>query len=175
MMGNRTKIKTYWSGNKRIISDIFWCLCLAILVPVANKFIAEKKVAPSSHTNITMDSNSCAKNSLSGKSILDPQTPTEAACDDFFALLGAVLANFFLFFFWSWNREHVKCRLARVVIHIFCWTFFLLYIGLTGMVLYVGPNFFSGYIGWGLLFFTTVPIFFIAKKYLKLMKSENLQ
>lgn len=34
-------------------------------------------------------------------------------------LLAKVIVFFFTFFFWSWKRDHVKCRFARTIIHTF--------------------------------------------------------
>ena len=70
--------KKYWSGSTRLTSDLFWCLALALITPIA-----------------------------AGYPI--PVTP--------YYLPHSMEGYFFIFFFWSWNENHLKNKFARIAVH----------------------------------------------------------
>lgn len=76
--------KKYWPGNKRMISDIFWCLLMAVF------FFKQDFLFTGMFTGVFMG----------------------------LKLVATFLSRYFLFFFWSWNKEHLKDRAARNFIHI---------------------------------------------------------
>lgn len=81
-------IKKYWSGNKRLVSDLFWsCIINLFLVLIE---------------------------SGEGSDVLSPEDQLE----HIFRFIGGVIGVFFLFFFWSWNKHHIKSRFAKYAIHI---------------------------------------------------------
>jgi len=148
----------YWNGNKRLISDIFWCCLIFFLL----KFIAVgmtpfiEMTYKNPHGNILgfiretyLSHNIMHLESLPGK-ILE--------------LVSGAIEIFFLIFFWSWNRDHIKCGLAKNVVTVFFWFFAIcgLIMLIIGMYNDADPNLvLFGYYG------------LIAKKYFKLMGKKE--
>ena len=90
------------------------------------------------------------------------------------AFLGRAVAFFFMFFFWSWNREHLKCRLARVMIHILC--FYIMVVNLFCLcpLIYFGLSTLTTH-GWYLLGQSIVWGSLVAIKYKKIMWPKHPQ
>jgi hypothetical protein len=131
---NMSKIVKYWSGNKRLISDILWSVVITIFLNVIR----------------------------GGYQILPPEDQLEYVA----RFLGGVVGIFFLFFFWSWNRHHIKCRIAKFAVHT-CFGFLVL--GLV-VVLISGVLF---QMGWVPLLFTLAYNGLVVRKYFKLMWAKK--
>ncbi len=99
------KKREYWSGNKRILSDVFWSFCLSLLLTWSSK---------------------------SGYS---------DGLDCFIGIFSRTIGCFFLFFFWSWNKGHLKQGAARITVHLFAGFFFLAFTSMTLFFLYYSPTF----------------------------------
>ena len=103
-----TLSKIYWSGNRRIISDLLWCCVIALSL-------------------------GCYDRIEHGKS---PFTilPSEL-WSVLFSFLEGVLDIFFFFFFWSWNDHHIKSPQAKYVVRglFYCLMFCLIKPFLTGV------------------------------------------
>ncbi len=81
----------------------------------------------------------------------------------------SVLSVFFLFFFWSWNKEHCKSRCARWGIHIICGTFFLVLLFYLGILARFPLATLSSELGWVLLIFFSTPLVLVGLKYKSLI------
>jgi hypothetical protein len=101
-------IRTYWSGNKRLISDLLWCFVITLSIGCFDRF-------------------------ENGK---NPFTlmPTEI-WDVLLVFLERVLDVFFFFFFWSWKDHHIQSRRVKYVIKglFYCLMFSLIKPFLTGV------------------------------------------
>src|SRR5207247_1295207 len=97
-------IKTYWPGKVRIIADIFWCLCITLL-------IAATKKETSNHVSLLPTSQQIQQynQDFMGEDYTTCRNLMEAIVDKTIPFFGSILCCFFMFFFWSWNSEHVKC------------------------------------------------------------------
>ncbi|HUD02213.1 MAG TPA: hypothetical protein VMR37_07780 [Rhabdochlamydiaceae bacterium] len=105
-------IRTYWSGNRRIISDLLWCCVIALSLGCYDRLEHEKNpftILPAEIWNIL------------------------------FSFLEGVLDIFFFFFFWSWNDHHIKSRQAKYVVRglFYCLMFSLLKPLLTGVFFHI--------------------------------------
>lgn len=82
--------------------------------------------------------------------------------------------NFFVFFFWSWNEQHVKKRFAKWVIHILCWIIFLFSLLSVVVVIFEGwhPGNLESYAGLAIIFILSIGIAF---KYKSIMWPKKKQ
>jgi len=83
--------------------------------------------------------------------------------------IGTTLGMFFFIFFWSWNKEHLKSRIAKTGIHILTGVF-----GLASLIILVlffsnSRSFFSSYTSLSFLVINSVWSFFVFRKYIRLM------
>jgi hypothetical protein len=160
--------KKYWSGNIRLLSDSIWCLLIALLIFWSNhqqdSTRDETRILPTStkiHSYVEATSDQA--------DYLKPQSSGEKICDDISSFFGSVIGCFFMFFFWSWNQEHLRCLFAKVVIHIFCGIFFAISLATLVFLAFYFPNSLNEYTGWYMLILTFISIFFISRKYKSIM------
>ena len=137
--------RNYWSGNKRIISDILWSSIIAFFLELLGNGKMPFTVLPS-----------------------------ESLLVKIIEFAGVVIGVFFLFFFWSWNHYHIKCRAAKYVVCAFF--FYLELCAFLGLILAMFTDFFSD-MNWTILL-CIMGFFALATwKYIKLMwrkkKLEN--
>lgn len=81
--------------------------------------------------------------------------------------LWTIIELFFTFFFWSWNKEHLKNRIAKYSIH-FLFVFYLI-----GILCIVGlctayPALLLSYMIWCPLILIGIQTFFVLRKYKRL-------
>lgn len=81
---------------------------------------------------------------------------------------------FFLFFFWSWNEQHVQKRFARWFIHILCWIFFV-FVFLMLVGLFFDKSYKKDFALWCGLTLVTILAIGIAIKYKNLMWPKKSQ
>jgi len=84
-------------------------------------------------------------------------------------LIVGTLAMFFAFFFWSWNKEHLKNQIAKTGIHIIIGIVSFLFLIILFLVFSNPIGVFSSLTGWYLFIMSTVYPFFILRKYKRLM------
>ena len=167
-----TQQKKYWSGNLRIVSDLMWCILISLLLMWSSQ--SHHTSQTSTIPNSSQIGQYIEESSQSGD-YLKPRSSAEEISHQISSLFGRVVGCFFIFFFWSWNREHLKCRSARITIHFLCWTMFIIaIINLAFLGLYF-PRSLSEYTGWYVLILTTLWSAFIARKYKAIMWTNTKQ
>ncbi|CCB87129.1 hypothetical protein [Parachlamydia acanthamoebae] len=167
-----TQQKKYWSGNLRIVSDLMWCILISLLLMWSSQ--SHHASQPSTIPNSSQIGQYIEESSQSGD-YLKPRSSAEEISHQISSLVGRVVGCFFIFFFWSWNREHLKCRSARITIHFLCWTMFTIaLITLAFLGLYF-PRSLREYTGWYVLILTIVWSAFIIRKYKAIMWPNTKQ
>lgn len=148
----------YWNGNKRLISDISWsCIVFFLLKFVVIVIMPFIEISyETSHPNVL---------EFTAKTLMTQKIMSlESLPGKILELVSGAIELFFLIFFWSWNRDHLKCGLAKNVVTVFFWFFALcgFILLLIGMYNDSPPNLFLfGYYG------------LVAKKYFKLMGKKE--
>ena len=127
-------VKKRWSGNKRLIADLLWSSAITIFLNAINEIM--------------------------GYQTLSPENELEYLA----RFLGSVIGTFFLFFFWSWNPHHIKCRIAKFAVHVGFGILALSTILASGVL---------SQIGWGPSLFMLAVNGLVAWKYFKLMWAEK--
>jgi hypothetical protein len=84
-------------------------------------------------------------------------------------ILGSTLGLFFTFFFYSWNKEHLKNPKVKAGIHILVGLFVLMPVFIFSLVFSNPRCFFSSYMGWYIFITPFVWSFFVFRKYKRLM------
>lgn len=97
------------SGNVKLIVNIFCCLSLATLLMLFGGGFSH------------YDQNHLFTSHY--YSIVELDTPTKLIIANGLTLLFNAHCLFFMFFFWSWNSQHLKQKLARWSIHLLFWGF----------------------------------------------------
>lgn len=162
-----TKNKKYWSGNLRLFSDIVWCILISLLLMWSNHSQSNKNTS-TTIPNSSQIGQYIESSSQSGD-YLKPRTSGEEISQHIASLIGSIVGTFFIFFFWSWNRKHLECRVARITVHFLCWTMFIIGFGTLVFLGWYYPRSLSEYTGWYVLILTTVWGMLIARKYKRLM------
>lgn len=88
---------------------------------------------------------------------------------DIESFIGSFIGIFLLLFFWSWNKNDIKSKWARLFIHTICWAWCLISFCCFIFISYKLTNFLSSGIGWYILLYFTFLTFFTYKKYKNLM------